>query len=328
MKLSAQTKSPPRYEVGIFVMEIFQIYHLKSAFQHIIYKNIFTILIIKETLSVDYKYFCGTIIVEDSDKISYRGVEAIDCVGMQPIVELVFGLCGNLKPNRFFRTERKRFIRALHLQGFLYLQKERFHMNLLQQSAKSWKELIDYYYLFTYGYKKQLHQIKLTFSPEDYRHLAGFQYMKDISLPNYSSAKVVDKILDGKISFEIIQKAVQYNKNIEPRLKALVHLKESLDSEFNLYSYMPQMYPFSTGIKADYLISSHLNIDNFIFIIKSNFQGELKCDFLCCSIFERGDRNYEINQRSKVLMKKERIHIPSNTTDILLDRLTIQSEEK
>ena len=29
-------------------------------------------------------------------------VEAIDCVGMQPVVEPDLGLCDNLKPNRFF----------------------------------------------------------------------------------------------------------------------------------------------------------------------------------------------------------------------------------
>ena len=62
-------------------------------------------------------------------------------------------------------------------------------MDLLQQSAQAWKEITEYRYLFTYGYKKQLHPINLTFSLEDYPHLAGFQYMKDISLPNYSSAK-------------------------------------------------------------------------------------------------------------------------------------------
>lgn len=54
---------------------------------------------------------------------SYRGVEAIDCVGMQLIVEPGLGLCDNLKPNRFFGTERKRFIRALHMQGPLFLQR-------------------------------------------------------------------------------------------------------------------------------------------------------------------------------------------------------------
>ena len=180
-------------------------------------------------------------------------------------------------------------------------------MDLLQQSAQAWKEITEYRYLFTYGYKKQLHPINLTFSLEDYPHLAGFQYMKDLSLPNYSSAKIADRILEGKILFEKVQKAALYEEMIKPRLEALVHLKESLDN------------------KADYLISSHFSVDNFIFIIKANAQGELKCDFLCCSIFEKGDRDYETNQKARTLMKKERIHIPSNTTDILLDRLSAQT---
>ena len=74
-------------------------------------------------------------------------------------------------------------------------------MDLLQQSALAWKEIIEYQYLFTYGYKKQLHPISL--SLDDYPHLAGFQYMKDISLPNYSSAKIADRILEGKILFDL-----------------------------------------------------------------------------------------------------------------------------
>lgn len=61
----------------------------------------------------------------------------------------------------------------------------------------------------TYGYKKKLYPLNLTFSPEDYPHLAGFQYMKDISLPNYTSTKIVDRILDGKITFSKIQESDQ-----------------------------------------------------------------------------------------------------------------------
>lgn len=198
-------------------------------------------------------------------------------------------------------------------------------MNLLQQSALAWKEITEYRYLFTYGYKKKLYPINLTFSLEDYPHLAGFQYMKDISLPNYTSSKIVDRILEGKIPFEKVQKAAQYEEMIKPRLEALVHLKNSLDNEFTLYSYMPRMYPFITNIKADYLIASHINIDSFIFIIRSTPQGEAKCDFLCCSIFEEGDRDYEANQRPRALLKKERIHIPTNTSVILLDKLNPSS---
>lgn len=35
-------------------------------------------------------------------------------------------------------------------------------MDLLQQSAQAWKEITEYRYLFTYGYKKQLYPINLT----------------------------------------------------------------------------------------------------------------------------------------------------------------------
>lgn len=198
-------------------------------------------------------------------------------------------------------------------------------MDILKQSALSWKELTEYRYQFIYGYKKTLYPINLTFSNEDYPHLAGFQYMKDISLPNYSSAKIADRILEGKITFEQIQKAAQYEEMIKPRLEALVHLKKSLDNDFNLYSFMSRMYPFITNIKADYLITSHLMIDSYVFIIHTTPKGDAKCDFLCCSAFAKGDRDYETNQRKRALLKKERIHIASNTTTVLLNKLNTES---
>ena len=154
----------------------------------------------------------------------------------------------------------------------LYFHEGMMSMNLLQQSALAWKEITEYRYSLIYGYKKQLYPLHLTFSLEDYPHLAGFQYMKDLSLPNYNSSKIVTR-----------------------------------------------MYPFFTSIKADYILSSHYKLDNFIFIIKATAKDELKCDFVCCSIFEKDNqRNYETNQRSRTLLRKERIHIPSGTSTILL----------
>ncbi len=199
-------------------------------------------------------------------------------------------------------------------------------MDFLKHSALAWKEITEYRYLFTYGYKHKLYTIILTFSLEDYPHLAGFQYMKDISLPNYTSAKLVQRILEDKITFEKVRKASKYEQMIKPRLEALIHLKESLDNEFTLYAYMPHMYPFITNIKADYLISSRIGIDSFIFIIQASPQEEAKCNFLCCSTFRKGERDYRSNQRARTLMKKERIHIPTCTSTILLDRLALQKQ--
>lgn len=194
-------------------------------------------------------------------------------------------------------------------------------MDILQQSALVWKELTEYRYLFSYGYKKKLYTINLTFSYEDYPHLAGFQYLKDISLPNYTSAKIVKRILADKISFEQIQKASQYDKMVKPRLEAIIHFKKALDNDFSLYSFMPQMYPFFTNIKADFLLASHIDIASYIFIIHTSPNGDAKCDFLCCSAFTQGNRDYEINQRKYTLLKKERLHIPTNTSSILMNKL-------
>ena len=89
-------------------------------------------------------------------------------------------------------------------------------MNLLQKSARAWKEIIEYRYLFVYGYKKQLYPINLIFSLNEYPHLAGFQYAKDIALPNYSSAKIADRVIEGKISFDTLKKATQYKDMYRP----------------------------------------------------------------------------------------------------------------
>ena len=194
-------------------------------------------------------------------------------------------------------------------------------MNLLLQSAMAWKEMTEYSYLFTYGYKKKLFTINLTFSLDDYPHLAGFQYMKDLSLPNYTSAKLINRILEGKISFKNIQKATQYETLIKPRLKALIHLKESLDNPFVLLSYLPKMYPFYTNMKADYLISSHINFTSYIFIIQSNKSSPVESNYLCCSLFEKSERDYKTNQKTLTILKKERIHIPTNTSTILFNKL-------
>ena len=45
----------------------------------------------------------------------------------------------------------------------LFFTKGTLFMDLLQQAAKAWKEITEYRYLFTYGYKKQLYPIKIIF---------------------------------------------------------------------------------------------------------------------------------------------------------------------
>lgn len=193
--------------------------------------------------------------------------------------------------------------------------------DILYQAACVWKELMSYRYVFTYGYKGNLHTINLMFSPEDFPHLAGFQYLKDIRLPRYNPRKIVDMILQHKITYSNVQKAAQFHEFVEPRLAALIQLKEALDCDFDLFTYVPRFYPFITKIKADYLIATQQEPISFVFILKGSPSGESICDYLCCSAFEKGDRDYRANQQRRTLLKKTRIHIESQSTTVLYNRL-------
>ena len=62
---------------------------------------------------------------------------------------------------------------------------------------------------------------------------------------------------------------MQYREMVEPRLLALVRLKEVLEQDFELFSYVPNLYPFVTKIKADYIISSQNEPTAFVLLSKN-----------------------------------------------------------
>ena len=198
------------------------------------------------------------------------------------------------------------------------------HQNddILYQAASVWENLTEYHYIITYGYKNKLHTLNLTFSPEDFPHLAGFQYLRDLSLPRYNPRKILSNILSQNINLEQLKKGIQYETAVKPRLEALVRLKDVLEQDFSLFSYMSRMYPFTTTIKADYLISSHKDLSSYVFLIQAHPVENTTHNYLCCSAFVKGERDYETNQRLRVILKKERLHLASGTSTILYDRLS------
>ena len=71
----------------------------------------------------------------------------------------------------------------------------------------------------------------------------------------------------------------------------------------------------------------HSDPIDFIFIIRAGSGTSAKAqemtigDFLCCSAFEMDVRDYRCNQRPRTILRKERIHIASQTSYTLYDRL-------
>lgn len=195
--------------------------------------------------------------------------------------------------------------------------------DILYEAALAWKELMQFNYIITYGYKKQLHTITLTFPSERFHHLSGFQYLSDLRIPRFNRSKILEAILCKKITFEQIKKGCQYEDSVKPRLEALIRLKQTIEEEFILHSYMPQFYSFNTQIKADYLISRTISPIDFIFIIRADSTDNISvCDFVCCSAFTQTNRDYRENQRPRTILKKERICVSSSETVILYDKLS------
>ena len=97
--------------------------------------------------------------------------------------------------------------------------------DILYEAALAWKELIQFNYVFTYGYKKQLHTITLAFPPERFPHLAGFQYLIDVSLPRFNRSKTIDMILRKKITLSQIKKGSQYQESVKCELPEILQLK-------------------------------------------------------------------------------------------------------
>ena len=195
-----------------------------------------------------------------------------------------------------------------------------FRDSLLFISTNSWRQLSHYQYTFIYGFKKQLYTINLSFSPEDFFHLAGFHYLDDLAIPHYNAKNLIRKILSGELLQTQIEKSRNYNDMAAPRLQALSSLEPILNSDFKLYSFRPEMYStFRTSIKADYLIQSSLNGITYVFLFGEKPKEKVRNCF-CRSIFVGGQRNYTENQRTFTLLKKSRTYIPTNKETILFMR--------
>ena len=196
-------------------------------------------------------------------------------------------------------------------------QEDNYRDSLLYKATSEWDSISQYRYSFVYGYKKKLYTIILTFAPEEFYHLAGFQYLDDLSIPHYNARKMISRILAGEIKQSDIEKGINYEAFVKPRLQALLTLQSILDSDFTLFSFRPDMYSsFRTNISADYLISSMINGVSYVFLFGGSPRAIIR-ECICRSIFTKGERDYEENQRPYTVLKKTKTDLTSNQETIL-----------
>lgn len=238
---------------------------------------------------------------------------------MQPCAEPDGGLCDYHNPNRSY-DRKKTLIKSFPAKesSFIFAKGQKsMDQDLLLNAANAWKKLCKVKYTITYGYKSNLYPINLTFDSADFYHLAGFPHARDIQLPRFNQTKVLDRILAGKITNEMLAKSKNYKSMIVPRLQALINMEAALDNDFFLYSYYPDLYPFYTSISADFLLAYHSDSVYFMFIVRNGTIQDF--DFTFVSVFSADSRDYETNQRQRTILKKTKINLETgDSTDLFI----------
>jgi len=193
-------------------------------------------------------------------------------------------------------------------------------MDKLVKSANVWKGLKDYCFLITYSSKGKLREIPIVFDLEDFFHLAGFQYANDIVLFKSSKTKTIDCILNNKITLEQLKKSQNYQTMIDTRLNSLCLIDKVLNNPFKLYRFNTRGYNFYTDIEASYFIyDEETGCSIFFFIREDNGSSY----FHGISIFEKGIKDFCMNNRPLKIMKKEKVNLITEDRSVLYENSNI-----
>lgn len=177
-------------------------------------------------------------------------------------------------------------------------------MSLLHDAAVAWSKMYNTKYEFLLGQRNKSERVILTFSPEDFPHLAGMQYANGVDFgirrAEVMSQKFVQKVIDGNVNVERIEKAEKWNQ-IEGRLSSIIDLECALDSDFEIRSFNPKRTRHGTTIEARYVIKS--NSSKLTFFL---FVDEASGRWFCRSIFRYGVVDFTDNQSPVAVLKKRK----------------------
>ena len=179
-------------------------------------------------------------------------------------------------------------------------------MCLFLEAARAWQRLSETEYRITAGRRGKTFSFALSFAFADFPHIAGMQYAQDVDFglrpSEYYGEKLIPSILTSKLEASRIEQSRNWSR-IKGRLNAVVHLQETLDSEFLIARFNPKLVRVNSKIDAEYVIKNLQSGEIFfVFIDKGKDQR-----YYCKSAFEKTTVDYLENQAILTMLKKEKI---------------------
>lgn len=188
-------------------------------------------------------------------------------------------------------------------------------MDSLKAAAFVFQILLDVKYKIILGKRCRLTEFYIDFEKEDFFHLIGLQYLRDIPQLKKNRGTIFDKIIAGEITETFVSKSSFY-KDIEQRVIDFSLFEELLDSNELVFKYSFNRSTFS-DIRAEYLMkTTYEERTNYIFIDKS----DARTDKFCRSFFFNEENDYTQNHITMSLLYKEKIFADGKSI-VQLDKL-------
>ena len=199
-------------------------------------------------------------------------------------------------------------------------------MDLLQLCAQKYAELCYYTYDCTIARKNTAIDLHFTFSPYEFRHLAGLHRLEHDRLRS-NSERVFKDILSCKLTLADLRQAHNWSTESEKilsRLEALSQLDTLMDEFLLLYGFSgeklaAQTPPLRTKIDADYLIKYQLPSGiTFFFSVKQ------KDGYCGRSLFINNELDSSRGQTKFTLLEKTKTNLRTGEQILLYRRSTYQ----
>lgn len=179
-------------------------------------------------------------------------------------------------------------------------------MGLLLDAARSWERLRDISYIIEVGHREKFERIELNFLDEDFSHLAGIHYAKDIDFglrrAEYHGERLIRAVLSGRLDDKKIEKAREWHSTIQGRLTTLINLENILDNPFKIVSFDKRKVRGYCSIDARFAIKSEIS-DEICFIFLDRDSGR----YYCRSAFCESVKDYTENQSVMTVLQKTKL---------------------
>ena len=233
-----------------------------------------------------------------------RDVEASDGVSIRTLVESC------IRVKRFPQADvglnpKENAVAELWIQSSAFFRGN-VEMCLLVKAAREWERLSKTEYHIVTGRRGKSFHIRLKFAFEDFPHLSGMQYARDVDFgirsSEYYGEKLIPALLNGRMDGRRIENGRNWER-IRGRLDAIIGLKETLEGDFLIAQFNAQKVRGNSRIDADFIIKNERSGETYFVFIdeKDEYQH------YCKSAFAKENVDYMENQSMLTVLKKEKI---------------------